>query len=73
MICFSVVHGTNYQLPTITCRVCKKKYHSACLVSEVLFCDLVECLRMFSMFLNVFKVANDIFSLAYAWSYVEER
>eukprot|EP00795_Rhopilema_esculentum_P017589 gene17589-9227_t len=34
MICFSVVHGTNYQLPTITCRVCKKKYHSACLIKK---------------------------------------
>ena len=32
MICFSVVHGTNYQLPTIICRVCKKRFHSACLV-----------------------------------------
>lgn len=31
MICFSVVHGTNYQLPTIVCRVCKKRFHSACL------------------------------------------
>eukprot|EP00794_Sanderia_malayensis_P000162 gene162-774_t len=34
MICFSVVHGTNYQLPTITCRVCKKKFHSACLIKK---------------------------------------
>ena len=33
MICFAVVHGTNYQLPTIICRVCKKGFHSACLVS----------------------------------------
>ena len=33
MICFYVLHGTNFQLPRITCRTCKKKFHSACLVS----------------------------------------
>ncbi|XP_076078517.1 E3 ubiquitin-protein ligase listerin-like isoform X2 [Mytilus galloprovincialis] len=31
MICFSVIHGTNYQLPRLTCKTCKKKFHSACL------------------------------------------
>lgn len=31
MICFSVIHGTNYQLPRMSCRTCKKKFHSACL------------------------------------------
>ncbi|WAR08242.1 LTN1-like protein [Mya arenaria] len=31
MICFYVLHGTNFQLPRITCRTCKKKFHSACL------------------------------------------
>ncbi|KAL5011162.1 hypothetical protein ScPMuIL_013467 [Solemya velum] len=31
MICFSVLHGTNFQLPRLTCRTCKKKFHSACL------------------------------------------
>jgi len=31
MVCFSVLHGTNYQLPKHTCKACKKKFHSACL------------------------------------------
>ncbi|ESO83675.1 hypothetical protein LOTGIDRAFT_53406, partial [Lottia gigantea] len=31
MICFSVLHGTTFQLPKLQCRTCKKKYHSACL------------------------------------------
>ncbi|XP_056016029.1 E3 ubiquitin-protein ligase listerin-like isoform X2 [Ostrea edulis] len=31
MICFSVLHGTNFQLPRLCCRTCKKKFHSACL------------------------------------------
>ena len=33
MICFYVLHGTNFQLPRIACRTCKKKFHSSCLVS----------------------------------------
>ena len=32
MICFSVIHGSLYSLPKMTCRTCKKKFHSACLV-----------------------------------------
>ncbi|XP_064628174.1 E3 ubiquitin-protein ligase listerin-like [Lineus longissimus] len=31
MICFSVIHGSNYQLPKLLCRTCKKKFHSDCL------------------------------------------
>lgn len=35
MICFSVIHGSNYSLPKKGCRTCKKKFHSACLVSII--------------------------------------
>uniref|UniRef100_A0AAY4AES2 E3 ubiquitin-protein ligase listerin n=1 Tax=Denticeps clupeoides TaxID=299321 RepID=A0AAY4AES2_9TELE len=31
MICFSVIHGSNYSLPKKACHTCKKKFHSACL------------------------------------------
>ncbi|KAM4795349.1 E3 ubiquitin-protein ligase listerin [Rhinophrynus dorsalis] len=31
MICFSVIHGSNYSLPKKACRACKKKFHSECL------------------------------------------
>jgi len=31
MICMMAVHGSNYQLPKITCKQCKKKFHAACL------------------------------------------
>lgn len=31
MICFYVLHGATCQLPTLTCRICKKRFHSACL------------------------------------------
>ena len=35
MVCFSVIHPSNYQLPKLQCKVCKKKFHSACLVSTI--------------------------------------
>ncbi|XP_037079866.1 LOW QUALITY PROTEIN: E3 ubiquitin-protein ligase listerin-like [Pollicipes pollicipes] len=30
-ICFYVLHGSNYQLPKLACRNCKKRFHPACL------------------------------------------
>ncbi|RNA12496.1 E3 ubiquitin- ligase listerin [Brachionus plicatilis] len=30
-ICYSVIHGTNYQLPKMKCRTCKHMFHSVCL------------------------------------------
>lgn len=33
-ICFSVLHPGTYQLPKLSCQMCKKKFHSACLVSH---------------------------------------
>ena len=37
MVCFSIIHASNYSLPTIACKTCKKKFHSACLVSKCTF------------------------------------
>jgi len=31
MVCFSVIHGSNYSLPSIACKTCKKKFHAQCL------------------------------------------
>ncbi|RWS10947.1 RNF160 protein-like protein, partial [Dinothrombium tinctorium] len=31
MICFYILHGSTCQLPKLSCKHCKKKYHSACL------------------------------------------
>jgi len=31
MVCFSVIHGSNYSVPKMTCKSCKKKFHAACL------------------------------------------
>ncbi|XP_077539719.1 E3 ubiquitin-protein ligase listerin [Haemaphysalis longicornis] len=31
MICFYVLHGATCQLPRLSCRTCKKRFHSACL------------------------------------------
>ncbi|XP_064473066.1 E3 ubiquitin-protein ligase listerin-like [Ornithodoros turicata] len=31
MICFYVLHGATCQLPSLSCRICKKRFHSACL------------------------------------------
>lgn len=42
MICFSVIHGSNYSLPKKACRTCKKRFHSACLVSCWLVFILLE-------------------------------
>ncbi|KAK3915910.1 E3 ubiquitin-protein ligase listerin [Frankliniella fusca] len=30
-ICFCVLSGANYQLPKLSCRTCRKKFHSTCL------------------------------------------
>ena len=30
-ICYTVIHGTNLQLPKMKCRTCKKKFHTICL------------------------------------------
>ncbi|XP_067010319.2 E3 ubiquitin-protein ligase listerin [Anabrus simplex] len=30
-ICFSILHGTNFQIPKLCCKTCKKKFHSPCL------------------------------------------
>eukprot|EP00096_Caligus_rogercresseyi_P013909 TRINITY_DN6482_c0_g1_i1.p1 TRINITY_DN6482_c0_g1~~TRINITY_DN6482_c0_g1_i1.p1 ORF type:complete len:629 (-),score=166.11 TRINITY_DN6482_c0_g1_i1:128-1747(-) len=30
-ICFYILHGANHTLPKLTCRTCRKKFHSACL------------------------------------------
>jgi E3 ubiquitin-protein ligase listerin len=30
-ICYNVIHGTNYQLPKMKCRTCRKLFHSVCL------------------------------------------
>ncbi|XP_047128607.1 E3 ubiquitin-protein ligase listerin isoform X1 [Hydra vulgaris] len=31
MVCFSIIHPSNYSLPTIACKTCKKKFHPVCL------------------------------------------
>ena len=36
MICFYILHCLNYQLPRVSCRKCRKRFHSACLVSGIL-------------------------------------
>lgn len=30
-VCYSVIHQENLQLPRITCKTCRKKFHSSCL------------------------------------------
>jgi len=35
MICFYVLHGATFQLPRLQCKYCRKRYHSACLVSAI--------------------------------------
>lgn len=35
-ICFCVIHAGTYQLPKLSCQTCRKKFHSACLVSYFL-------------------------------------
>ncbi len=78
MVCFSVVHGTNYQLPTISCRVCKKKFHSACLVRKLYFFESLNGPVGFAVTLGCFSrktqpqpelpdlgIASELFSLPY--------
>ena len=42
-ICYAVIHATSYNLPRVPCRTCKKKFHSACLVSTQLLCVPIKC------------------------------
>ena len=44
MICFSVIHASNYSLPKMSCRTCKKRFHNACLVSDGTF-GYVICMK----------------------------
>nr|CAD7403615.1 unnamed protein product [Timema cristinae] len=37
-ICFSVIHGSNFQIPKLCCSTCKKKFHSPCLMDSHLGC-----------------------------------
>lgn len=30
-VCYSVIHQDTYQLPKLTCKTCKKRFHSPCL------------------------------------------
>ncbi|CAH1975524.1 unnamed protein product [Acanthoscelides obtectus] len=36
-ICYAVLHRGTYQMPKLSCQTCKKKFHSACLVSHVFY------------------------------------
>lgn len=46
MICFYVLHGATCHLPKLTCRTCRKRFHSACLVSPFFLLSLPS-LHMF--------------------------
>ncbi|OXB60106.1 hypothetical protein ASZ78_003087 [Callipepla squamata] len=59
MICFSVIHGSNYSLPKKACRTCKKKFHSACLMKmDKNFQSVQRCLE------KEVDSAKDLFSEA---------
>lgn len=30
-VCYSVIHQDNFQLPRLTCKTCRKKFHGPCL------------------------------------------
>lgn len=36
-VCYSVIHQETCQLPKLTCKTCKKKFHGQCLVSVLCF------------------------------------
>lgn len=42
-VCYSVIHQETCQLPKLTCKTCKKKFHGQCLVSVVSLAD-ADCL-----------------------------
>lgn len=39
-VCYSVIHQDTCQLPKLSCKTCKKKFHGPCLVSCVLICSV---------------------------------
>ena len=63
MICFSVIHGSLYSLPKMTCRTCKKRFHSACLV-RLCFCGacgfVCVNVRTHMYILCVYRVSREI-------------
>lgn len=62
MICFSVIHGFNYSLPKKACRTCKKKFHSACLVSPKKN-ELIYIWCVFMCVTSNFRKGNDVILL----------
>lgn len=55
MICFYILHGTNYQPPKLSCNNCKKKFHSACLVIKLTI-NFSNCNQLMVLFLLIYSI-----------------
>lgn len=61
-VCYCVLSGANYQLPKLSCRTCRKKFHTACLVSTNFFESIIQILCVISHFiLDIFIILSLFF------------
>lgn len=49
-ICFAVLHPGTYQLPKLSCKTCRKKFHAACLVYDLHINLIIFCYNYFFCF-----------------------
>lgn len=49
-ICFAVLHPGTYQLPKLSCKTCRKKFHAACLVYDLHINLIIFCYNYFFLF-----------------------
>lgn len=49
-VCYSVIHQETCQLPKLTCKTCKKKFHGQCLVSPFIW---IIYFRRFQIFFSI--------------------
>lgn len=59
-ICFSILQGSSFEIPRLSCHTCKKKFHSNCLVRKKIF-------YFFKATNNVSKTYINLFTFQYKW------
>lgn len=59
-VCYSVIHQETCQLPKLTCKTCKKKFHGQCLVTILKFnlnlFSLNNCLYYYYIYIFLFFI-----------------
>lgn len=73
MICFSVIHGSNYSLPKLSCKTCKKKFHSACLYKWFSTSNNATCPLCRNLFWSKFRCSYKASTSQRSYSRISTR